>query len=160
LGSPTVVIVVVRTVVSSRCEKQWHSLRLKRRGPVSRHIELDGAGGVGQHRLGPGAVADIARAHARRVMFLIAQVLGHLLLRAVSSTVLVSCLRSPSGSVNDSPAPAPTAPARPQPAARADSSAGFFFVTPSGVVITAPSTPRIPQRVRPETPLDPQSHSP
>ena len=36
-------------------------------------------GGLGQHRLGPGAVADVARPGPGRVVLLIAEVLGHLL---------------------------------------------------------------------------------
>jgi hypothetical protein len=42
-------------------------------------------------------------------------------------------------------------------ATRSALSAAFFFVTPSSVVITAPSSPSITQHVRPETPSNPQS---
>jgi hypothetical protein len=41
-----------------------HDLRLERPGPVSRHVDLDLAGTVGQHRLGAAAVADIPAAAA------------------------------------------------------------------------------------------------
>jgi hypothetical protein len=56
-------------------------LRLERRGPIPRHVELDRTGGIGQHRLGSGAVADVGRPRTRRIVFLIAEVLGHLLVQ-------------------------------------------------------------------------------
>lgn len=50
----------------------------ERHRPIPRHVDLDLAGGVGQHRLGSSAGADIARPRTGRVMLFIAEVLGHL----------------------------------------------------------------------------------
>lgn len=55
-------------------------LRLEGRCPIPGHLDLDRAGGVGQHGLGAGAVANVARPCLGRVVFLIAEVLGHLLI--------------------------------------------------------------------------------
>ena len=45
------------------------------------HLDLDVAGGFGEHRLRPGAVADVARSRAGRVVLFVAEVLGHLLVQ-------------------------------------------------------------------------------
>jgi hypothetical protein len=62
---------------------------------------------LGQHVLRPSPVADVARPLAGRVVFVIAQMLGQLLLKAGSSTVFVSCLGSPPGPVSDTPCSRP-----------------------------------------------------
>ena len=55
--------------------------RLERAGPVPRHRDAHLPGGVGEHRLGPGAVADVARSGGGCLVFLVAEVLGQLLLQ-------------------------------------------------------------------------------
>ena len=56
-------------------------LRLERAGPVTRNVDLDLPRRLGEHRLRSGAVADVARPGTGRVVLLIAQVLGHLLVQ-------------------------------------------------------------------------------
>jgi hypothetical protein len=65
---------------SRRCRFP-HDLRLECPGPVYGHLDLDLTGGLGQHRLGPGAVADVAGLRVRLAVFLMAQVLAQLLVR-------------------------------------------------------------------------------
>ena len=43
-----------------------HDLRLERPGPVTRHLDLDLPGRLGQHRLRTRAVADVARPSTSR----------------------------------------------------------------------------------------------
>jgi hypothetical protein len=58
-----------------------HDHRLESAGPVPGHLHAHFTGSLGQHRLGPGAVTDIPwAALGRRVVLVVAQVLGHLLL--------------------------------------------------------------------------------
>ena len=52
-------------------------LRIERAVGVPGHLDLDRPD-LGEHRLGPGAVARVAAATAGRVVLVIAQVLGHL----------------------------------------------------------------------------------
>ena len=59
-----------------------HDLRLERAGTISRRLDLDRAAVLGEHRLGSSAVADVARPGAGRVVLLITQVLGHLLVQS------------------------------------------------------------------------------
>ncbi|KDE96751.1 hypothetical protein Y900_029350 [Mycolicibacterium aromaticivorans JS19b1 = JCM 16368] len=72
-------------------------LRLEGRCPIARHVKFDRAGGVGQHRLGAGAVADVARPRLGRVVFLIAEVLGHLLIERGLEDRLGQLLEQPVG---------------------------------------------------------------
>jgi hypothetical protein len=60
-----------------------HDLRLERPRPVPRHIDLHVTAAVRQHLFGTGPVADVpaARALAGRVVLLITQVLGDLLVQ-------------------------------------------------------------------------------
>ena len=78
---------------------------------------------------------------------------------AVSITVLVSCLSSPSGQSTTRPAPGPAAPAPPPPAAPATAPASSSLPCRCSVAVITATFPANPQgrRVRPETPLDPQS---
>src|SRR5512133_1234561 len=39
-------------------------------GTIARHLDIDLPGGLGQHRLGPGTVADVARPSTGRVVLL------------------------------------------------------------------------------------------
>jgi len=127
----------------------------------NRLVTLTGAGGAGKTRLAVEVAIRIAPEFGYGVWYVDLEPKCSVIssLRAVSSTVLVSCLSSPSGPVNDRPRSCANRTSSAAACCSADSSAGFFFVTPSSAVITAPSSPRIPQRVRPETPLDPQSHT-
>jgi hypothetical protein len=54
-----------------------HDRRLERAIPITRHLDLDRAD-LGQHRLGPGAVAGVAAVAAHRVVLVVAQMLTHL----------------------------------------------------------------------------------
>jgi len=56
-----------------------HDLRFERPSSVSWHVNLHVPARLGQHRLGPRALADVARPDTVRIMLFIAQVLGHLL---------------------------------------------------------------------------------
>jgi hypothetical protein len=66
-----------------------HDLRIEDAGPITRHIDLDPTGGLGQHRLGPGAVPNVAvpgpgtgRITLLALLaLLVAQVLGQLLVQ-------------------------------------------------------------------------------
>jgi hypothetical protein len=58
-----------------------HDLRFERARPIAWNLDLDLAGVLRQHRLRPGAVADVACPGAGRVVLLITQVLGHLLVQ-------------------------------------------------------------------------------
>jgi len=83
-------------------------------------------------------------------------------LSAVSSTVLVSCLSSPSGPVSDRPcsqagAPAPRPPAA-QPSLRLVLLACCYSIQCRGHD-TFPAGPSRPAGSGPETPLDPQSRT-
>jgi hypothetical protein len=78
-------------------------LRLERPVPVPGHLEPDLAGAPGQHRLGPGPVADVPGLVACRVFFSWPRCSVSSWSRAVSITTLVSCLSSPSGPVRDRP---------------------------------------------------------
>ena len=57
-----------------------HDLRLKRAVAIPGHVDLDRPD-LGQHGLGPGAVARVLAVAADRVVLVIAQVLGDLLLQ-------------------------------------------------------------------------------
>ena len=90
-------------------------------------------------------------------MLVIAEVLGHLLIERGLEDRLVRFLSSPSGPVSDRPCSWASRTSSTAACYSADGSA-FFFATSSSVVITAPSSPSIAQRVRPETLLNSQSH--
>lgn len=62
---------------------------------VPRDLDRDLARGVGQHRLGPGAVADVARTRRRGGVLLVAQVLGHLLFQRRPEHLLGDRLQQP-----------------------------------------------------------------
>src|SRR4051812_24756598 len=84
--------------------------------------------------------------------------LGIFLIRAVSMTVLVSCLNSPSGPVRDSPVLWPSGPARPRPAAQRSAplpSSPRHSVSPLSDIF--PSRRAAAWHVRPEAPLVGQS---
>ena len=94
-------------------------LGFKRRGLVPRHVDLNGACGLGQHRLGPGAVADVARPRTGRVVLFIAQVLGQLLIERGLEHRLSQLFEQPIGpSQGQALFLRQTEPARPQPAAQ------------------------------------------
>jgi hypothetical protein len=71
-----------------------HDHRLKGAVPVPRHLDIN-LTGIGQHRLGPFPVAGVAAVPADRVVFVIAQVLGHLLLQGGLDHRLVQRLQQP-----------------------------------------------------------------
>lgn len=112
-------------------------LRLEGAVPVAGHLDADLARSRRSAPSSAGSVADVAGFVAGGGVFLVAQVLGQLLFRAVSITTPVSCLSSPSGPVRDKPC---------SRAGRTSSSAacsavgsGFLFVTVLSVsLITAP----------------------
>jgi hypothetical protein len=84
-------------------------------------------------------------------------------LSAVSSTVLVSCLSSPSGPVSDRPrsqagAPAPRPPAA-QPSLRLVLLACCYSIQCRGRHGTFPAGPSRPAGSGPKRPLDPQSRT-
>jgi len=54
-------------------------LRLERARPVPGHLDANRAAALGQHRLGPGAVAHVAGLVARLGMLAMTEVPGHLL---------------------------------------------------------------------------------
>ncbi|SIH57308.1 Uncharacterised protein [Mycobacteroides abscessus subsp. abscessus] len=73
-------------------------LRLEGRCPIPGHVDLDRAGGVGQHRLGSGAIANVASPRLGRVVFLVAEVLGHLLVKSRFEHCLGQLFDQPVGS--------------------------------------------------------------
>jgi hypothetical protein len=110
-----------------------HDLRLERAGPIPRHVDLDWAGVLGQHRFRPGAVADIARSGTSRIVLLIAQVLGHLLAQRGLEHRLGQLLEQPvRTSQRQTLAKRTSSTAA---CCSADCSASFFFAMPSSVVV-------------------------
>jgi hypothetical protein len=104
---------------------------------VNRAVELLG--------LGPGPVADVVRPSPDRLVLLITQVLGHLLVQRRLDDGLGQLLQQPSGPVNDRPCSRASRTNSTAARASADISAGFFFAATSGslAVITAPSPPAL-----------------
>ncbi len=60
-----------------------HSLRLEHPGPIPRYLDLDGAGRLGEHLIGPCAVADVPPLRRRPRRPFVADVLSHLLVQRV-----------------------------------------------------------------------------
>ena len=73
-----------------------HDHRLEGAVPVPGHLDLDLPGGLGQHRLGPGPVADVGRVPVLGgTVLLMAQVLGHLLVQRGLQHALGELLEQP-----------------------------------------------------------------
>jgi len=73
-----------------------HDDRLEGALTITGHLEVDLARGVGQDRLAPGAVADVAGVPlARGPVLLVAEVLGHLLVQGRLQDGLGELLQQP-----------------------------------------------------------------
>ena len=77
-------------------------LGLKAVSPVTGHVQIDAAD-LSQQPPRRAEVAEVARAAAGRVVFLMAQVLGQFLTQCPLSTALVTCDSSPSGPRSSAP---------------------------------------------------------
>ncbi len=119
-----------------------HDHRLEGALPVAGDLELDLAGGVGEHRLRPGPVPDVRRVSLTgSTVLLMAQVLGHLLVQRGLEHVLGELLEQPFGPVRDSPCSWACRTSSLAAASSAEGSGFFFAGMSSSVVITAPSPP-------------------
>ncbi len=58
-----------------------HDHRVEGAVPIPRHLDLDRADRLGQHRLGPDPVARVPAPTPGRMMLVVAEVLGHLLIK-------------------------------------------------------------------------------
>jgi two-component system, OmpR family, sensor kinase len=70
-------------------------LRLERSRPIARHVNPDRPGGVGQDRLGPAPVADVAAVRDSRVVLVTAEMRSESSFRAVSKSQPLRVLATP-----------------------------------------------------------------
>jgi hypothetical protein len=116
-----------------------HDHRLKGALPVARDVDLHMPGGLGQHRLGTGPVADVGRVPVLGgTVLLMPQVLGHLLVERGLQHALGELLGSPSGPVRDRPCSLASRTSSSAASSSAEGSGFFIGLTTSSVVITAP----------------------
>ena len=81
-----------------------HDLRLERALPIAGNLNRDITDRIRHHRLRPGAITHIRRLTAWfGVVLLVTEMLGHLLIQAVSRTFLVNSFNNPSGPVSSNP---------------------------------------------------------
>ena len=81
-----------------------HELRLEGAVAVPRHLDLDRAAAVGEHRLGPcRRCASCRRLRPVRGVLVIAEVLGHLLIERRLEHRLGHAFNNPAGPVNATP---------------------------------------------------------
>jgi hypothetical protein len=81
-----------------------HNVRFERTFPIPRHGDLDFASDIRYHCLGTAAVPHVSRLPTRlRLILLVTEVFGDLLVERGSSTFLVNSFSKPPGPVNANP---------------------------------------------------------
>lgn len=106
--------------------------------PIARNVDLDMPGGLGERRLGTGAVADIGRITlVSGTVLAMPQVLGHFLAERGFQHALGELLQQPLRPGQGQPSSATRTNSR-AASSSAEGSGFFFGLTASSVVITAP----------------------